>query len=223
MSIDRVQLDGRDSSPRFYRNTLALVGGRGRGTLGLIYQEATKGAGVAPGVPEEGLMLTAGFDQVLSRSFRLDLAARVGLTGTDEHQPLYAEDTDVRANLVWFDGDGFGLFAGQPVFPSGYLGTIVNRFGRVQAVGGVGSWWRGLGTYLTVFRSLNGDQPRFDGTGYGDVNFANLRNAGYSLSLSYEWRDLELGVKRNFPIKNGSEDLTLSLRYRISPGRRLSR
>jgi hypothetical protein len=223
MTIDRVELDGHVSAPRFYRRKVALLAGKGEGTLGVIYQETSKGSGVKPGAPEEGLMLTAGWDHVLSSSWRLDLSGRVGLTGSDESQPLYAEDTDVRANLVWFDDDGFGLFGGQPAFSSGYLGAIVNRFGRVQAVGGVGTWWRGVGAYLTVFQAINGDRPRFDGTGYGELNFANLRNAGYSVSFSYEWRDLVLSLKRNFPIDNGSDDLTIGLAYRVNPRRSVGR
>ena len=221
MRIDFVDLDDRELTPRFDRDQLSITAGRGSTTFGLIYQDTTKGGPSDPGNPEQGLMAYVGYDRVLSQSLRVDLGARFGLLGTDEHQPLYAEDSDVRANLVWFDSDGAGFVGGQPLFPSAYVGTVVNRFGRVQAVGGVGLWWKKIGLYGTAFHSFNGDDPIFDGVSYGEVNFANLENQGYSVSASYEWRAFEFRVKQNFALENGSDDLSFAITFRHNANRSL--
>jgi len=221
MRIDFVDLDDRELTPRFDRDQLILTAGRGSTTFGLIYQDTAKGSPNDPGTPEEGLMAHVGYERILSYRFRLDVGARFGLLGTDEKQPLYSEDSDVRANFVWFDSDGAGFLVDQPLFPSAYVGTVVNRFGRVQAVGGVGVWWKKVGLYSTAFHSFNGDDPVFDGESFGDVNFANLENQGFSVSASYEWRTFEFRVKQNFALENGSDDLSFAITFRHNANRSL--
>ena len=214
MEISKVELGGDDKFPHFFRNNLALIAGRGRATFGLVYQYATKTRETAAGAQEHGLMVAAGYDWYLRHNLRLEAVARVGVTGSNEYQPLYAEDTDVRANFVWFDADGFGLVKSKSLYPSAYGGTIVNRFGRVQAIGGAGVWWNGIGIYATAFHSFNGDNAIRGPEDARPINFANLENGGVSLSLSYQWRDLEFVAKRNFELRNGGNDFTFGIRVR---------
>lgn len=206
--------------PHLYRHTVAVEIGRGPATLGLLFQATDRGH-VPEGVdffyskPEQGLMLTAGYDAPLSGWLRLEGYGRLGLTrGHDFGQPLYATDTDLRLNLVAFDLDGGGLFRDRPYFRSGYVGVVVNRFGRVQGLAGAGVWWQGLGAYLTGFYAVNGVRDPLHPGRQADRAYARLQNAGISLSLSYEVGPVTLGLKRNVPLLNGSTDVSFSLQYR---------
>ncbi|MEM1247289.1 MAG: hypothetical protein AAGA81_19740 [Acidobacteriota bacterium] len=209
MRISKAELDGDEKTPTIYRSFMHAVVGRGPSTLGLLYQYTTRGGDFGGGDPENGLMLTASHDFHLNNFSRLELNARVGLTSTDVYQPLFATDTDLRANLVLFDSVGKGYYGGYSVFPSAYIGTQINSFGRVQGLIGGGAWWKQFGVYLTGFHAFNGD----DATGER-INFADLDNAGISLTTMARLGRFEVELKRNFIIRNGGNDLTFSVRLR---------
>lgn len=200
----------------FYRHSVGMAAGRGPLELGFIMQATYPGDGAPDGPSaEEGIMLTAGYSQALTPRVRAEVSGRIGLTGSNEAQPLYAEDTDVRLNLVAYSLDGAWLLGGDPVFPSAYVGSILNRYGRVQGIGGTGAWWRSVGAYLTVFQALNGvEDPAAPGED-ADVLFAAIQNGGVSLSGSYEFRNFLVTVRRNWPLQNGGNDFALALEYRF--------
>ncbi|NNM32924.1 MAG: hypothetical protein HKO53_07640 [Gemmatimonadetes bacterium] len=211
LRITEVQLADRTVEVDFLRTTAQLDFGFGGSTLGVLLQNATKPAGAAHGRVETGVMLTAGHDWILSDTWRLDLATRVGLKETDPKNPLYATDTDLSANLVRYSPDGAWLWARRPVHPSAYVGGIVNRYGRVQLVGAAGLWWRGWGTYLTGFTSLNGDEdPPMQGTEDG---FGYLKNQGLTASASYDLGDMSLSVRRHFATGSGGNDLAVTVQW----------
>ena len=210
MRISHAELDGDDKTPTIYRDFLEVSAGRGRSSFGLLYQYTTRGGGFGGGKPESGLMLTASHDFILSTNTRLELFGRLGLTSTDVYQPLFATDSDIRANLVFFDRDGFGYVKGHSFFPSAYVGTVINSWGRVQGLVGAGTWWNRYGLYLTGFHAFNGDEARGE-----RINFAELDNAGVSLTALVRLGRYELELKRNFVIRNGGNDLTFMFRYRL--------
>lgn len=220
MAITGSTLKVEAFEPSLYRHNIALTLGRGPATLGLLFQITDRGH-VDDGVdffyskPEQGLMLTGGYDFLLSDRLRLESYGRLGLTrGHDFGQPLYATDTDLRVNLVVFDLDGAGLLRGKPYFRSGYVGVIVNRFGRIQGIAGAGVWWNGIGTYLTGFYAFNGVRDPLHPGDQADRAYARLQNAGVSLSLSYDLGPVMVGLKRNVPLLNGSNDLSFTLQFR---------
>lgn len=197
------------------RHNIEVVLGRGPFSVGLTYQKTDR-RDTQMGTPEQGVMLTAGYDHLLSYYLRLESFGRLGLSNAvDFANPLYATDTDFRINLVAFHPDGMGFIAGKPVFPSGYVGGITNQFGRVQGITGAGLWWNHLNVYLTLFYAFNGvEDPRFPGQ-HADKTAAFLDNGGVTTSLSYQIGDFLVEARRNVPLKNGGNDLTLVLQYRF--------
>ncbi len=225
MSIQAAQLSETDLTVDFTRHLVDMVFGRGPVTVGLTFQQAVKENNdpLPPALAhsEHGFMLTAGYDAVLSPRWRVETYARVGLGGgTDPGHALYATDTDMRVNVVAFEPDGWGLLAGRPLFPSAYAGGVVNRYGRVQAIGGAGLWWNSIGTYITAFSALNGvDDPLAtlqSGGPEAPYLFAALSNAGMSGSVSIERGPFQVGLRRNIALRNGGDDLTLWAAYRYT-------
>jgi hypothetical protein len=144
----------------FYRQNFDVELGFGQAFVGFTYQYATKDKhtgklGNTFGIVEDGLMLTAGYNFILSNHLRLDSYGRLGIGGdTNYAQALYATDTDFRLNLVFFDLDGAAVISRKAVFPSGQVGLNVNKFGRVQGLAGAGLWWNRFGLYLTGFKAF---------------------------------------------------------------------
>ncbi|NUO79308.1 hypothetical protein HUU05_04465 [candidate division KSB1 bacterium] len=203
----------------FYRHNLEMEVGLGQSFVGLTYQYATKKhhtnkIGNTFGNTEDGLMLTAGYNHIFSKHFRLDGNGRIRIWGdTKPQQALYATETDCRLKLVVFDEDGVAMLAGAPVFPSGYLGTNVNRYGRVQGLLGAGIWWKGLGLHLAGYNAFNGVNEVLKPGTNADNIFANLKNRGASLAVTYEFYDFLLWVRQNHAFHNGGHDRTFSLQY----------
>lgn len=213
----------------FYRQNLEVELGFGQAFAGFTYQYATKDKhtgklGNTFGTVEDGLMLTAGYNLVLSNHLRLDSYGRLGIWGnTNSAQALYATDTDLRLNLVFFDVDGAAVISREAVFPSGQVGVNVNKFGRVQGLAGAGLWWNRLGLYLTGFKAFNGVNDVLNPGKDADKIFANLKNSGVSLGVSYEFYDFMLWVRQNRALKNGGHDFTVSMQYQhFFPKRRTS-
>lgn len=206
----------------FYRQNFDVELGLGQAFLGFTYQYATKDKhtgkiGNAFGIVEDGFMLTAGYNFVFSNRWRLDSYGRLGIWGhTNYAQALYATDTDFRLNLVFFDIDGAAVISHKAVFPSGQVGVNVNKFGRVQGLAGAGLWWNRFGLYLTGFKAFNGVNEVIEALKTGkddDKIFANLKNSGVSLGVTYELYDFMLWVRQNRALKNGGHDFTVSLQY----------
>ena len=213
MRLDEAIVGGRTVGPEFYRHQFDVSFGRGPARFGLSYQYATKDPDTVEGVEEVGVMLNAGYDFHLRAGLRLDTFGRVGVTDTDPSQPLYAADTDVRANLVWYSPNGAGLLRDRPVHPSTYVGSIVNEYGRVQAIAGAGLWWNRIGVYGTGLHSFNGvEDPMNPGDDF-DKRFAYLKNSGVSASVSYDWGPVTLLARKHWPIENGGNDLVFGIRY----------
>lgn len=213
MRINQVKLAGQEMDVDFVRSTVDVDLGFGPATVGLSFQNANRPADAAAGTVENGLMLTAGYNWILSDRWRLDTHTRIGLVDTDPANPLYATDTDLRANLVRFSPDGAWTWAGRNVHPSAYIGGIVNRYGRVQSVAGMGLWWNGWGSYVTGFASVNGiDNPMVPGD-HADEGFAYLQDRGVSVSGTYDLGSLRVGMRRNFALENGGNDLVFVLEW----------
>ena len=146
MNITEAKLGNQIKRPVFYRHNIELQFGLGQAIVGLNYQYATKDNKTVPGKTEDGFMLTAGYGLILLERFRLSGYGRLGISSdTNPAQPLYATDTDIRLNLIWFHADGVGLISQKAIFPSSYFGMIVNKYGRVQGIAGAGLWWNGIG------------------------------------------------------------------------------
>ncbi len=209
----------------FARQFFDVTLGRGPYTFGATFQRTLGTLPFGLAEAEDGLMLTAGYDHIVSPRLRVESFARVGvLGGTRESQALYAEDTDLRVNLVRYWPDGSWLLGGDhPVYPSAYVGGIVNKYGRVQGIAGVGAWWRGVGVYATGYHAINGvDEPLtefFGGTDAADNQFATLSNSGVSGTIRGEWGPMTVSVRRNWGIRNAGNDLTFAASYRLSFGR----
>ena len=220
MTITRAKLENVGTLPvDFYRHNLEREVGLGQGFVGLTYQYATKDKhtgkiGNTFGKVEDGLMLTAGYNHILSERLRLEAYGRAGIWGETNHaQALYATDTDLRLSLVAYAPEGFAMMGRHPVFHSLQAGVNVNRFGRVQGLVGGGLWWRGIGVYLSGFQAFNGVvDPLHPGADVDKV-FANLKNSGVSVGAGYEYRDFLLWLKHNYALMNGGNDLMLSLQY----------
>lgn len=196
----------------FYRHSLMVQLGRGAWSAGLI-GALTRGTS-SYGPDEEGLMVTAGYGRLLSDKLRVETFGRVGVTkGHRFGSPLYATDTDLRVNLVGFLPDGWGWLQDRPLYPSAYAGVIVNRYGRVQFVGGSGIWWNQWNVYLTGFTAVNGVDNPLKTNRNADIAFANLKNAGFSISASRGIGPLTVGLRHNIPIRHGGYDTTLTLTY----------
>ena len=220
MKITTAKVGGVTRTPTFYRHNAVLELGLGQATFGVVYQHAAKDKKTVPGKVENGVMLTAGYDLILSSTFRLEAFGRLGITsGNDPAQPLYATDTDLRLNLVTFTRDGVAVIRQKAVFPSLYSGLVINKYGRIQAIGGAGVWWNYFGFYVTGLHAFNGVKDPFNPGSDADITFANLQNSGVSFQLSYEFRDITFNLKRNHAIKNGGNDLTFSLQYHYPLGR----
>ncbi len=217
MHISSVRVGNERRSPTFIRHRVDVQFGVGDFSFGAQLQRADRSPSTMAGVPETGLMLTLGYQRVLTNFLLLDSFARVAVTDTDNAQPLYSADTDLRFKLVLFDADGWGEL-GQAVFPSAYVGTIVNRFGRVQAVAGLGAWWKGFGLYATGLYALNGVADPLNPGADRAIAFASLQNAIVSFSASY---DLDLPahnrvrfeVRKNIPFKNAGNDWVFGLQF----------
>ncbi len=211
----------------FTRQFFDVSFGRGPFTFGATYQRTTKrDSDTLPLVlakSENGLMLTGSYDHLLSLLWRVESFARVGVLGSDESQALYAEDTDLRVNVVRYWPDGKWLLGDRPVYPSAYVGGIVNKYGRVQGIVGGGAWWKGIGLYATGYHALNGvDEPlteSFDGTDAADYQFAALSNSGVSGTIRGEWGPFTLSLRQNWGLRNAGDDLTFSASYRMPFGR----
>ena len=137
MYIKRIHFkDGSSANvPGLYRNFFTIDAQRGPLTLGMMLQ-VTSGEGFNARA-DQGLMLTGSFEHYISYTMRARILGRVGvLNGIDYGNILYPQDTDLHLHLGYFNPDGVGFFRDYPLFPSGYFGLIVNRFGRVQATGG---------------------------------------------------------------------------------------
>lgn len=203
----------------FYRHNLELEVGLGQSFIGLTYQYATKEhktgkIGNTFGKTEDGAMLTAGHNHILSHHFRLDGYGRMRIWGdTEPGQALYATETEGRLKLVAFDHDGAAMLAGRAVFPSAYLGANVNKFGRVQGLVGVGVWWNGIGIYLAGLNAFNGVNEVLKPGKDADKIFAYLKNRGASLAVTYEYRDFLLWARQNHAYKNGGHDFTFGMQY----------
>ncbi|MGH1363433.1 MAG: hypothetical protein ACRBF0_07750 [Calditrichia bacterium] len=214
MRISEVKVGGATRTPQFYRHNTTLLFGKGRSLFGLNYQYCTKDEETAAGVVEDGLMLLVGYDWVFSSKMRLDIKGRMGVYGdTEPAQPLYATDTDIQANLVFFSQEGLGYVQSNSFYPSGYVGFILNKFGRFQGIGGIGTWWNSIGLYLTGFYALNGIVDPLSPAGDADKTFAFIKNSGVDMSMSYTFRGFELMLRRNFPIANGGNDTVLNVTY----------
>lgn len=215
MKITEVEVGGQVAHPTFFRHNFNLQLGRGPAIIGVNYQFATKDKTTAPGTEEHGVMLTMGYDLVLTPHTRLDFFGRWGISnGTNPTQPLYATDTDLRVNCVLFSPDGILLLGQKPFFPSGYAGAIINGYGRVQVLAGFGSWWSGFQFYFTGFHAFNGVQDPANPGAQASRIFANLKNRGVSVSAGYEFRTFLIELRHNFVIENGGNDMVISLTYR---------
>jgi hypothetical protein len=215
MKITQVEIGGQVAYPTFFRHNFNLQLGRGPATVGVNYQFATKDQKTAVGKEEHGVMLTMGYGLILSSHTRLELFGRWGVSDdTNPAQPLYATDTDLRMNFILFSPDGAMLLRQKPLYPSGYFGAIVNGYGRVQALAGIGSWWNNFQLYLTGYFSLNGVGDPANPGKEASHAFANLKNKGVNISAGYEFRNFLVEVRRNFIIENAGNDMVLSLTYR---------
>jgi len=203
----------------FYRHNFELELGVGQAFIGLTYQYATKKKntekiGNTFGKTEDGAMLTAGYNYIFSRNFRLDGYGRLRIAGeTQPAQALYATEADAHLKLVLSDADGVSAFFNGAVFPSTYAGVNVNKFGRVQGLAGAAIWWNKIGLSLAGFNAFNGVNEALNPGKDVDKIFANLKNSGVSFGLTYEFHNFMIWAKKNFALKNGGNDLTLSLQY----------
>ena len=214
MRITQAELVHASPELGFTRTSLHVDLGFGPATAGVLFHRADKDSDVPHGNPEDAIMLTAGYDWLLSSRVRLESFARVGVWGeNDPSQPLYAQDTDLRLNLVAFSPDGVTLWRDRAVHPSGYVGTQINRYGRVQALAGAGAWWNGWGVYATAHHSFNGVEDLSNAGEHFEHRFAFLDNRGVTASLSYDVRPLQISVRRHFSLKNGGNDLTVSAQW----------
>ena len=210
--ITAARVGGRDVEPTFTRHNITLEIGIDSLTLGAIVQRATRSQDTTAGTPETGLMATVGYSRLLTDWLTVDGFARIGVTpGHNDGQPLYATDTDLRLKLVAFEPDGWGAVS-NAVFPSAYVGLIVNRYARVQAIGGAGLWFRGFGAYATVIHAFNGvADPMQPGDRSGEA-FAAVDNAVASVSGSYDLDiaqsdRIHIEVRKNFAIRNAGNDI----------------
>jgi len=213
----------------FYRHNFDVEVGVGQAFVGLTYQYATKKKNTTKlgntfGTTEDGMMLTAGYNYIFSNKLRLDTYGRLRIWGdTNSAQALYATETDIRLNLIMFDLDGLAIISNKAVFPSYQVGMNVNKFGRVQGIAGAGLWWNGIGVYLTGFKAFNGVNEALNPGKDADKIFANLKNAGLTFGMTYEFHEFLVWLRQNYAFKNGGHDLTLSLQYQhFFPGRRRS-
>lgn len=208
-----------DLSIDFYRHYFEMELGRGQAFIGLTYQYATKKENTGKigntfGKTEDGFMLTSGYNFVFSKNLRLDTYGRLRIAGeTQPAQALYATDTDLRLKLIWLDPDGAGTFFRKAIFPSTYFGANVNKFGRVQGLAGAGVWWNQLGIYAAGFHAFNGVNEALNPGKDADKIFANLKNRGISFGVTYELHNFTIGLRQNYALKNGGDDLTLNLQY----------
>ncbi len=203
----------------FYRHNFDAEIGLGQAFIGLTYQYATKEKhtrklGNDFGKVEAGGMLAAGYNFIFSERFRLETFGRARIWGkTNYAQALHATDTDFRLNLVMFAPGGVAMIGARPLFPSAQIGVNVNKFGRVQGLAGAGTWWNNCGLYLTAFQAFNGVTEALNPGEDADKIFANLKNAGVTFGVTYEYRDFLIWLKQNYALMNGGNDLTLSLQY----------
>ena len=196
----------------FYRHEISGSVGIGPAIVGLTYHYVLHSGKTQ----QDGLVVHAGHDLLLSNNFRIQSYGRWVPLGTDEALPTYISDSDISVNVVWFDPIGFPFANQKLLFPSAYGGLKINQFGRIQAVGGVGSWWNNMGFYVTAYAALNGltnpmilaDHPDFS------RRWSYLKNAGINTSLSYDFNQIRLSLRKNFAIQNAGNDLTLEIIFR---------
>ena len=196
----------------FYRHELSGSMGLGPATLGLSYHYVRHTGKTEQG----GIVLHASYDVFLDHSLRIHSYARWVPMGTNEALPTYISDSDLNFNLVWFDPIGFPFARNKLLFPSAYGGLKLNRFGRAQVVGGAGSWWNQFGAYVTAYAAINGLTDPMIPTDHPDFyrRWSYLKNAGINTSISYDFQNIRLNVRRNFAIQNAGNDLTFEIVYR---------
>lgn len=216
--ITKAVLGGMVVRPTFNRHLLDISAGLdvgpGQASAGLLMQRVTTQA-ENPGTAENGYMLTVGYDLPVAPRLRLEFQSRVALdSDTDPGQPSFASHTDFALDLVAFDVDGVALLRGQPIFPSAHGGLDVNKYGRIQFIGGFGAWWNGITFYLSGYHAVNGVENPLEPGKYINERYAFLQNTGVSFTASYEFRSMLMTLKYNHPIKNSGNDLAFSLQYR---------
>ncbi|MEM6647216.1 MAG: hypothetical protein AAF730_13290 [Bacteroidota bacterium] len=214
MAITEISFLRGEDIPTLNRNYLSAGIGKGPFTIGVDYQITHGGTGAM--ASEQGTMLTAGYQQRLTSRWRVDVSGRLGVSpGINNDNPLYATDTDLNIRLVRYNPDGGSFLREYPIFPSAYVGGIVNEHGRVQAVVGAGAWWNQFNLYVTGYYALNGVEdplnPRPEEIGRV---FASLRNAGVNASLSYDIGNWTVNLRKNIPIENAGNEIVFGIRYR---------
>lgn len=221
MRTTEVRVGNETRTPVFDRHNINVELGVKFWTFGLTYQRTDKNASTPDGRPENGLMATVGYTRPLASWLRFAGDIRVALTpDTDESQPLYAADTDLHLKLVGFSPDGwFGI--NHPLRPASSAGIIINRFGRIQLVGGLGFWWRNLSIYTTGLYAVNGVE---DPINHPNQNtFADLQNAfinfsgGYDININSKLR-IHIEIRRNLALRNAGNDTVgvIEFRYALS-------
>ncbi|MEM1127717.1 MAG: hypothetical protein AAGI71_13780 [Bacteroidota bacterium] len=214
-----IWLDGRYRDIDFTWQRAAVTAGRGPFSLGLTYLRAeNQGSSMVPlwlirG--EESWVIDVAYTRPLSWNTRLETTGNLVLSSdTFIDAPRLKSFSRVQANVVFYHPDGMGWLRGAPLFPSSYVGTIVNELGRVQGLVGAGTWWKGLGIYGVGFYSFNGIEDPWHPNDNPDSAIGFLQDAGVNLSASYTWRNLKLEVLRNIPLRRGAQDLNVTLQYR---------
>ena len=197
------------------RHFLWVSLGKGPVTIGATYQMARGTGGNA--IAAEGLMITGSYEHVLSSRLIAKFQSRVGVSpGVDYGNILYPTDTDVQFYMGYYAPDGAGYLGNYRLFPSGYGGAIVNRFGRVQAIAGAGAWWNSFNLYFTGIYSLNGVADiRSPEPEQADKAFIFLKNSAVSASLSYYVGEWIVGIRHNFPFANSGNDWVFSLQHTL--------
>ena len=197
------------------RHFIRMEFGKGPLTFGAVYQIA-RGEGLGA-KDDEGLMIVGSYEHILSNTLKAKIQSRVGISpGVDYGNILYPTDTDIQGYLGYYAPDGTGFIGNHRLFPSGYGGLSVNRFGRVQAIVGAGTWWNHFNLYLTGFYSFNGvvdiRQPKPD---QADKAYIYLKNRGISANLSYYLGEWIVGVRHNFPVANSGNEWVFSLQHTL--------
>ncbi|MEM1128691.1 MAG: hypothetical protein AAGI71_18755 [Bacteroidota bacterium] len=219
-AASEVQVDTSDPvGIDFVWRNVTLMGGRGPLSVGLTFMDTdNQGSRQLPkaaGFSDQNLVLNAAYTRPLGWYARLEVTGNFRLaTWQGAGLQIRSTYSRMQANAVFYHPDGVGWLRGAPLFPSAYVGSIVNEFGRAQGLVGVGTWWKGLGIYGVGFYSFNGeDNPLATGKLTAKA-FGLLRDAGVNVSASYTWRDLTLEVRRNIPFRNGANIWNLQLKYR---------
>ncbi|MGZ7212474.1 hypothetical protein ACXWOF_10105, partial [Streptococcus pyogenes] len=65
----------------------------------------------------------------------------------------------------------------------------------------------------TGFTAFNGVEEPLNPGKDADKRFANLKNRGVTLEVTYEFRGFMIWLRQNRALKNGGNDLTFTLQY----------